>query len=251
MRPLLLPGLLDAARHNAARGRDAVGLFESARAYGDLTPVPTGTPAGATPASERHHIAAVLTQASPATWRSDAVPADFFAAKALVAHLLDVARVDVQLSPVDHPFLHPARQAAVEGIGWVGELHPAVAAEWDLERVAYFELDFDAIAQAAAGTATYAAVSPFPPVVQDIAVVTPEDVKFAAVDAAVRSASGLLVSVEVFDVYSGPQVGEGRKSLALRLQFRAPDRTLTDADVGGERERIESALTERGWSLRA
>jgi phenylalanyl-tRNA synthetase beta chain len=251
MRPLLLPGLLDAAHHNVARGRDAVALFESARAYGDLAPVPPGSPAGATAASERHHIAAALTRASRATWRSDAVPADFFAAKALVEHLLDVARVEAQFSSVDHPFLHPARQAAVEGIGWVGELHPAVAAEWDLERVACFELDFEAIAQAAAGTATYVAVSPFPPVVQDIAVVTPEDVPFAAVDAAVRSASDLLVSVEVFDVYSGPQVAEGRKSLALRLQFRAPDRTLSDADVGGERERIESALTENGWSLRA
>ena len=251
MRPLVLPGLLDAARHNAARGREAVALFESARAYGALTSVPTGTPAGATPASERHHIAAVLTQASPATWRSDVVPADFFAAKALVEHLLDVARVDAPLETADHPFLHPARQAAVKGIGWVGELHPAVAAEWDLGRVGGFELDFDAIAERSPGPRAYKPVSAFPPVVQDIAVVTPDDVPFAAVDAAVRSASDLLVGVAVFDVYSGPQVGEGRRSLALRLRFRAPDRTLTDADVAAERERIESALTGNGWSLRA
>jgi phenylalanyl-tRNA synthetase beta chain len=251
MRPLVLPGLLDAARHNAARGRDAVALFESARAYGDLSPLPTGNPAGATPASERHHIAAVLTQASPSTWRSDPVAADFFAAKALAEQLLEVARVEPRFAPAEHPFLHPARQAAIDGIGWVGELHPAVAAEWDLERVGCFEVDFDAIAERAPGPPAYEPVSAFPPVIQDIAVVTPHDLPFAAVDAAIRSASDLLVSVDVFDLYTGPQVGEGRKSLALRLMFRAPDRTLTDADVADERERIEQALTENGWSLRA
>ena len=74
---------------------------------------------------------------------------------------------------------------------------------------------------------------------------------FATVEAAIRSASDLLVSVDVFDLYTGPQVGDGRKSLALRLVFRAPDRTLTDADVAAERERIERALTDNGWSLRA
>ena len=82
MRPLLLPGLLDAARHNTAHGRAGVALFESAHIYlpaGALEPAPDGSPGGATPAAEQHHLAALLTEATPAGWRTPAREADFYA----------------------------------------------------------------------------------------------------------------------------------------------------------------------------
>jgi phenylalanyl-tRNA synthetase beta chain len=261
MRPLLLPGLLDAARHNAAHGRPRLALFESAHVYrlsDPLDDVPEGSPHGAQPAYERHHLGAVLTQASPGSWRSEPRPADFYAAKALVEAMLGSVGIGSTVEPGERPFLHPGRTATVlaadeRKLGWIGELHPGVARAWDLDStVAAFELDADLIAELAPGPAGYRDVTSFPAVIQDIAVVVDEDVPAAEVELVVRAAAGgLLDRLELFDVYRGEQVGAGRKSLALRLEFRAPDRTLTDEDVAAARGRIEAALAKIGGALRA
>jgi phenylalanyl-tRNA synthetase beta chain len=260
MRPLLLPGLLDAARHNAAHGRAAVALFESAHAYrvaGPLDQAVEGSPAGATPAHERQHLAVLLTRALPATWRSPERPADFYAAKAVLDALLASVGVEAWYEQGERPFLHPGRTATVlagdeRKLGWIGELHPTVAREWDLtDPAACFEIDFDLLAEIAPGPASYRDVPAFPPVVQDMAVVVDEDVPAADVEAAVRDGAGpLLDRLELFDVYRGEQLGEGSKSLALRLEFRSPERTLTDEDVASARGSIERALEAVGGSLR-
>ena len=259
MRPLLLPGLLDAARHNAAHGRPAVALFESAHVYRwsrPLDEVSQGPPGGETPALERQHLGVLQTQALPASWRGEARAADFFSARAVLEAVLEVAQVAWRAEPEAQPFLHPARSAAViadgRNIGWVGELHPLVAAEWELAGpVAGFEIDLDAVEQLGEPQ-PYRDVSSFPAVLQDIAVVVSADVSAAAVEEAISAGGGeLLESVAIFDVYRGQQVGEGEKSLALRLSFRAPDRTLTDPEVAERRVAIEAALAEVGGRLRA
>ena len=257
MRPLLLPGLLDAARHNAAHGAPDLALFESAHAYRPANGLgaPQGSPGGAMPATERHHIGAVLTQSRPASWRSPAARADFYAAKGLVEALAVGARVELGVSPATRPFLHPGRCAAVaigdREVGWIGELHPLVARAWDLEDVAAFELDAGALAEEAELTPAFRDVTSFPAVLQDIAVVVPAGVSAAEMrDAVHRGGGDLLASTQVFDVYTGEQAGEGNRSLALRLEFRAPDRTLTDAEVAELRSAIESALEPIGGKLR-
>jgi len=262
MRPLLLPGLLDAARHNAAHGTAGVALFESAHVYapdGDLG-APEGSPGGATPAIERHRLAGLVTESSPATWRSGAGAADFHAAKGYVEALVGVAGLELVVEPVgDWPFLHPGRAARalvaadpLIEIGWLGEVHPLVAREWDLDRAAAFELDADLLAELTDGAlATYEDVTSFPAVLQDLAVVAASDVSAATIEAAVRGAGGdLLASTSVFDVYEGEQVGEGNRSLALRLEFRAPDRTLTEDEVVERREAIVAALEAIGGRIR-
>jgi phenylalanyl-tRNA synthetase beta chain len=263
MRPLLLPGLLDAARHNAAHGRPALALFESAHAYRPAGPLGTpgaGSPGGAVAADERHHLAVLQTQALPGGWRTEARAADFFTARALLEAVLEVAGLDWRATAEDLPFLHPGRAASVAAaagerdLGWVGELHPSVADEWDLTGpVAGFEIDMDAVTELTEGAEpVYSDVPGFPAVLEDIAVVVPAEVSAAAVMAAVREGGApLLAGVEIFDVYRGEQVGEGEKSLALRLEFRAPDRTLTDAEVASQRASIEAALAELGGRLRA
>ncbi len=262
MRPLLLPGLLDAARHNAAHGRAGVALFEAAHVYhpaGPLEPPPEGSPSGALPASEPLHLSVLMTQAAPAGWRSPERPADFFAAKALLEALLGVTGIDWHAEPDTRPFLHPGRSALVRGadgreLGWIGELHPLVLREWDLEGpAAAFELDVDRIVALTAGALeVYGDVTGFPAVLQDIAVVVGEEVPASRVEAAVRSGGGdLLGAVSIFDLYRGAQVGEGNKSLALRLEFRAPDRTLTDDEVAERRKAIERELESIGGRLRA
>jgi phenylalanyl-tRNA synthetase beta chain len=268
MRPLLLPGLLDAARHNAAHGRAGVALFESAPVYlpaGPLEPAADGSPRGATPADEHHHLAALITEASPAGWRTPAREADFYAAKALLEALLEAAGVrdwrveDAAAGGSGRPFLHPGRAASVvsgEGVelGWLGELHPLVLREWELQGpVAGFELELDVIHELTRGrSATYSDVTSFPAVLQDLAVIVPEDVPAARLAELVRAGAGdLLASLRVFDLYRGEQVGEGNKSLALRLEFRAPDRTLTDDEVAARRAAIERELGAIGGQLRA
>jgi phenylalanyl-tRNA synthetase beta chain len=258
MRPLLLPGLLDAARHNAAHGKAGVALFESAHVYrpGGSLDAPAGSPEGATPAAERHHLAGLLTRSAPATWRSPEGKADFYAAKGLVEAVAKIAGLELTVEPSVRPFLHPGRAATVFAsgteIGWVGELHPLVAGRWDLEGAAAFELDADALAELTEGAvATYADVTSFPAVLQDVAVVVPIEVSAATVEEAVRAGGGdLLAATGVFDVYEGEQVGEGNRSLALRLEFRAPDRTLTEDEVVARRAAIESALTDIGGRIR-
>jgi phenylalanyl-tRNA synthetase beta chain len=264
MRPLLLPGLLDAARLNASRGRPAVGLFESAVAF--LAAVPgaedgdrsTTSPGGAAPAEERDHLCVLITEAQPAGWRSARVAADFHAARALLEPLLSAAGLELSAEPGQRPYLHPGRSALVvaEGreLGWIGEVHPLVTRAWELaDPVAAFELDVDAIAELTAGhVTTYSEPASFPAVLQDIAVVVSDDVPAGDVERAVRAGGGdLLEDVRIFDLYRGEQVGEGSKSLALRLTFRAPDRTLTDEEVAQRRAAIESELEWLGGRLRA
>ncbi len=262
MRPLLLPGLLDAARHNAAHGRPGVALFESAHVYlptGPLEQPSEGSPRGALPADEPHHLSVLMTELAPGGWRTEAHPADFFAAKALLEALLGVARIEWHAEPAARPFLHPGRAALVRTdagreLGWIGELHPLVTRAWDLEGpVAAFDLDVDALVELTEGDVqVYGDVTSFPAVLQDIAVVVAEDVPASRVEEAVRAGGGeLLGRVEVFDVYHGEQVGEGNKSLALRLEFRAPDRTLTDEEVAQRRAAIERQLEQIGGALRA
>jgi phenylalanyl-tRNA synthetase beta chain len=154
------------------------------------------------------------------------------------------------------PFLHPERGAGIdtpggESIGWIGELHPAVAESWELAGASAFEVDLDRLIACVPADSGYEDLISYPPLHQDLAVVLPEEVPAAQVVAAVRAAAGeLLRDVHVFDVYTGPQVGEGRRSLALALSFRAQDRTLTDADAAPIRERVVAALAKLGGELR-
>jgi len=251
MRTTLLGSLLDAARQNVARGMGELRLFESGTVYFSNGPQ--------TLPDERHELAALLAgPARPPTWREDRPPgADVFAAKGVLAGVLDTLRVPWALAAATEPFLHPGRAAAVlvdgERAGWLGEVHPLVARAWDLETVGAFAIDLDRVLAAAPGPATYRDLTSFPAVHQDLAIVLADDVPAARVLDVVRTAGGAeLEHADVFDVYRGEQVGDGRVSLALRLEFRAADRTLTDAEADAHRSAIVAALgAELGAQQRA
>jgi phenylalanyl-tRNA synthetase beta chain len=233
-----------------------VTLFESGRVHmvGDDHEAESGHHRA--PVAEPHRIALLATGAPPPSWRGEPQPPDFFTAKGLLEALCSQLGVEVTVEPVEEPFLHPGRSAAIflfgEAAGWVGEVHPLVARSWDLEGAAGFELDLDALVEAAtAEREDYVDVTTFPPVHEDFAVVVPEDVPAQRVrETVLKSGGDLLGSAEVFDLYRGEQVGEGAKSLALRLSFRAPDRTLTDDDVAERRGAITKAIEGIGGSLR-
>jgi len=212
---------------------------------------------GETGVREQRALAVLLSgRVAPATWgASDQPTADLFAAKGILEALGAALRVPLECRPEAQPFLHPGRSAAVvcegERLGWLGELHPLVAREWDIDGAAAMELELDRLLMIAAGESVYRDAISYPALRQDLAVVLPEEVPAATVLEAVRDAAReLLDDVSVFDVYRGHQVGEGRRSLALSLVFRAPDRTLTDEDVAPVRARIVAALGGLGGELR-
>ncbi|HET6505930.1 MAG TPA: phenylalanine--tRNA ligase subunit beta [Baekduia sp.] len=254
LRTTVLGSLLDAVRHNVARGQADLALLESGAVYvaRDGDPLP----------HEHRSLGAVVHgRLSAPSWGDDGKPrtTDFFAAKGLLAAVLDTLRVTWSVEAAPEPFLHPGRSARVlagpdgEVVGWVGELHPLVARAWELDgTVAAFELDLDRVVAHAVAVPRYEDLTSFPPVRQDLAVIVADDVSADAVLGAVRGAGGkLLQGVRVFDVYRGAQVGEGRKSLALALTFQAPDRTLSDDDVAPVREKVVAALASKvGGELR-
>jgi phenylalanyl-tRNA synthetase beta chain len=258
MRTTLLGSLLQAVQHNRARGAEDIRLFEEGAVYLDRPHgrPPTAAEAAATPLpDERRHLAALLTgRVRPATWRDPSPPtADYFAAKGVLETVLRALRVhDWTVERASEPFLHPGRGARVlvagAPAGWLGELHPAVAAEWDLGAVAGFELDLDVVLPHAVVAPHYEDLTSYPSVRQDLAFWMPAERTAAELVATIREAGGaLLHRVDVFDVFAR----EGQTSLALRLEFRAPDRTLTDEEVAERRAAIVDAVADRlGGRLR-
>jgi len=263
MRTTLLGSLLGAARGNLARDAERVALFESGRVY-LAGGGPGGGPAGGEfsgdrepPLVEPQRLGALAVgPLTPKSWRGGGEVADFFALKGVLEGLAARLGVAIACEPVAEPFLHPGRAARVlvEGAeaGWIGELHPLVCREWDLEAAVGFEVGLAAlVATAAAGEEAFEDVTTFPSVRQDLAVLVPVEVSAERLRAAVLAGGGeLLRGAEVFDLFEAEQLGEGRKSLALRLEFRAADRTLTDEEVAARREAIAAGLTEIGGSLR-
>jgi phenylalanyl-tRNA synthetase beta chain len=264
-RTALVGSLLDAARYNRAHGAERVALFESARAYLREGGLPQeGVLAGKfvgdrpTPAFEPWRIGCLaLGPLWPRDWRARAIGAEFYSLKGVLETLAAQLGVKIEVTPGEEPFLHPGRSARLlvggQDCGWLGEIHPLVCREWDLDSAAGFEIDLaPLVAASPVGEESYEDVISYPEVHQDIAVVVDESVPAAEVRAEVLEGGGeLLRSAEVFDLYRGEQVGEGRKSLALRLSFRADDRTLTDEEVAERRAAIASAVTRIGGSLRA
>ena len=277
MRTTVLGSLLDVAQRNLSRDADAIALFESGRVY-----LPTvsgaklqkGTPdeqnvgfdvlAGDFPGErlapdrEPHRIACLAVGPLTAkSWRGGGESADFFALKGVIEALAGQLGTAIACESGEEPFLHSGRSATVSiggtAAGWIGELHPLVCRAWDIEAAVGFEVDLAVLVSAAsAGEETYEDVTTFPASYQDLAVVVPTELPAAELRAAVLASGGeLLHAADVFDLYEGEQVGEGRKSLALRLEFRAADRTLTDDEVSEQRAAIEAALEKIGGSLRA
>jgi phenylalanyl-tRNA synthetase beta chain len=224
LRTSLLDGLVASARRNLDLGVEDVALFEIARVYlpnGDKLP------------EERWRVGGITS-------------AGFFGAKGAVEALHDSLKLEPRFERAEEPFLHPGKAAHVEA-GWVGELHPELGAEG----FGAFELDLAKLFERVPERIAYEDVITYPSLRQDLAVIVDEDVPAGSLVDAARAAVPELREAHVFDVYRGDPVPEGRKSVALALSFQAPDRTLSDDEAAGMRERIVAALSDRfGAELR-
>lgn len=264
MRTTVLGSLLDVAARNLARGADRVALFEAGAVYLQGDPPGEGSALGgnfrgerAAPVTEPHRYAVLAVGPLVArSWRGGGEPADFFALKGVLESLAAQLGTGLEFAFGEQPFLHPGRCAAVSvagaPAGWLGEIHPLVCRQWDLEAAVGFEIDAaPLLGSAGAGEETFEDIAEFPAVRQDLAVVVPAELAAAEVRATVLAAGGeLLRAAELFDLYAGEQLGAGKVSLAMSLEFRAPDRTLTDEEVGERREAIRASLEKIGGTLR-
>jgi phenylalanyl-tRNA synthetase beta chain len=265
----LLPGLLEALGRNVSRGAVDTALYAIAEVV-EATPEtraidriptdrrPTDEEVAVLDASlprQPQHVGVVLAglREPPGPWgpgrRADAV--DAIEAVRIIARACNVEVTLLQQHPhFPHLPWHPGRCAAVTVypltiVGYAGELHPAVIERMGLPKgTCAVELDLDAIPLTEALPAP--AVSPFPAVFQDVALIVGEDVAAQSVVDAVREGAGeLLEDVRLFDVYTGPQIGDGRKSLALALRFRAADRTLTEDEASAARDAAVATAAQR------
>jgi len=244
LRASLLRTLAENVRHRV----DLTALFETARVY---LPRPDDLP------EEMETVGAVITGRAPDRWGvPSGEPAAFYEAKAFLELLFDRLGVPAEYSAdTDYAFL-PGRTAAVavdgQRVGVVGQVHPRVAAQFELEAspVAMFELNLDALLPYVAGVRHYQPFAPYPTVEEDMALIVDKDTPAARVRALIQQAP-LVRSARLFDVYSGPQVPSGKKSLAFSVSYQAPDHTLTDEEVARQRERILARLRqELGAELR-
>ena len=237
LRTRLLPGLLKAAGRNVRHHVRSVALFE----VGDVFRLLDGRP------SERPKAALVLSGNAEAGWAGRDRPFDVFDAKGVVEAFLAELGVDWALGPSPGRPFHPGRSATVlvggDRVGVLGELHPTVAERYDLtDRVAVAELEVEALMRAAETAIRVDDVSRFPPVRRDLAFVVDAGTPAAALREALEDAGGSLVgSVVLFDVFEGAPLPEGSRSLAFSIDFRAPDRTLTDEEA----EAAVAAIVER------
>jgi phenylalanyl-tRNA synthetase beta chain len=246
LRPTLLPGLLSVVSRNAGRGLGDVAVFETGHVFlgtGSHAPAPGvhGRPTAeqlaaldaALPAQPRH--VGLALAGAPASW------------DAAVGALVELGRVlglHLQPRPAADPPYHPGRCAELlldgRRVGLAGELHPRVVGRLDLPaRTCVAEADLDVLVEAAAerGLLPAPVVSHFPPASVDVALVVDVAVPAADVEAALREGAGpLLEALRLFDVFTGPQVGDGKRSLAYSLRLRAADRTLTDVEVLATRD---------------
>lgn len=263
MRTRLLATMVDAVRRNVARGAKDVGLFELGLVValdGPQRTAPTedvgvrpaddvlDTIRAAVPPQPRHVAVVLAGDRDRAGWWGAGRPADVTDALELVRVLGEALAVPLTVTADAVAPFHPgrcARVALADGtlVGHVGELHPKVVAALEVPaRTVAGELDLDVLTAASGEPVTAHTLSTYPVAHTDLALVVDEAVAAAEVESVLRRGAGDgLESLGLFDVYRGEQVGEGRKSLAYRLSFRAPDRTLTTDEVSALRDAAAAA----------
>ncbi len=251
LRRHILPGLLETLRYNL-RHVDRVAIFELARVY---------LPSEQQLPEEPRRLALLLSGASTLPWWGNQAPPpfDFFHAKGMLETLAERLNVGpLSFAPYEGSPYQGGRAAVVsrgdETLGTFGELDPALRHVFDLPERRVVLGEFDAAALlAGAGLGAYRTLSRYPALTQDLAIVCPEELPAARIEATVRAAAGeLLASLRLFDVYRGEPLPAGTRSLAFTLTFQAPDRTLAEEDVLPLRARIIEALKDNlGVELRA
>jgi phenylalanyl-tRNA synthetase beta chain len=244
MRPSVLPSLLAAAQRNAARGYSDVMLFELGAQF-----------ESGMPEAQKTVAAGIRSGAGARSWTKAAHAADAFDAKADMLAALESAMNGPMTAPIKQgaaAWYHPGRSGTLalgpKVLAYFGELHPKVLAAFDLKGpVSAFEVFMDAIPDSKAKSKARAPFAPsqFQSVERDFAFVVDASVAADAIIKAAKAAErDLIERVDIFDVYEGKGVPEGKKSLAISVRLQPKDKTLTDAEIEAIAQKIVAAVTK-------
>ncbi|MGM0410346.1 MAG: phenylalanine--tRNA ligase subunit beta [Bacillota bacterium] len=248
MRTTLIPGVINVLSNNKRRQLDEMAVFELGRIYENQGKEKRPY--------EEEMIAGGSMGANITSWNNSAP--DFFYLKGVLDELFERFNIEVKYEASEKSFLHPGRTAKIlnegEVLGFIGELNYEIIDEYDLqEDTTIFELSFDKINEKTVKTSNnYQPLPKFPAVNRDLALVVDKDINVSTIKNVIKEpAKKLLEDIQLFDLYEGDQIPEGKKSLAFNLIFRSREKTLTDKEVNSLFEKIlESLKKELGAEIR-
>lgn len=248
LRQSLLPHLIEAASYNVARKNKDVKLFEIGNVF-------FANGEGELP-DQVEYLSGILTGDYVVNqWQGKKETVDFYLAKGVVDRVSEKLNLEVSYRRADIDGLHPGRTAEIllenKVVGFIGELHPTLAADNDLKRTYVFELNFDALMAVSVGYINYQPIPRFPGMSRDIALEVDQNIPAADLLSTIHAHGGnILKDTLVFDVYQGEHLEKGKKSIAIRLNYLDTEETLTDERVSKVQAEIEAALIEQGAVIR-
>ncbi|HDH4505766.1 TPA: phenylalanine--tRNA ligase subunit beta [Staphylococcus aureus] len=248
LRQSLLPHLIEAASYNVARKNKDVKLFEIGNVF-------FANGEGELP-DQVEYLSGILTGDYVVNqWQGKKETVDFYLAKGVVDRVTEKLNLEFSYRRADIDGLHPGRTAEIlledKVVGFIGELHPTLAADNDLKRTYVFELNFDALMAVSVGYINYQPIPRFPGMSRDIALEVDQNIPAADLLSTIHAHGGnILKDTLVFDVYQGEHLEKGKKSIAIRLNYLDTEETLTDERVSKVQAEIEAALIEQGAVIR-
>ncbi|HDG4451910.1 TPA: phenylalanine--tRNA ligase subunit beta [Staphylococcus aureus] len=248
LRQSLLPHLIEAASYNVARKNKDVKLFEIGNVF-------FANGEGELP-DQVEYLSGILTGDYVVNqWQDKKETVDFYLAKGVVDRVSEKLNLEFSYRRADIDGLHPGRTAEIllenKVVGFIGELHPTLAADNDLKRTYVFELNFDALMAVSVGYINYQPIPRFPGMSRDIALEVNQNIPAADLLSTIHAHGGnILKDTLVFDVYQGEHLEKGKKSIAIRLNYLDTEETLTDERVSKVQAEIEAALIEQGAVIR-
>ncbi|HGW4681134.1 TPA: phenylalanine--tRNA ligase subunit beta [Staphylococcus aureus] len=248
LRQSLLPHLIEAASYNVARKNKDVKLFEIGNVF-------FANGEGELP-DQVEYLSGILTGDYVVNqWQGKKETVEFYLAKGVVDRVSEKLNLEFSYRRADIDGLHPGRTAEIllenKVIGFIGELHPTLAADNDLKRTYVFELNFDALMAVSVGYINYQPIPRFPGMSRDIALEVDQNIPAADLLSTIHAHGGnILKDTLVFDVYQGEHLEKGKKSIAIRLNYLDTEETLTDERVSKVQAEIEAALIEQGAVIR-
>ncbi|MDV5920786.1 phenylalanine--tRNA ligase subunit beta [Staphylococcus aureus] len=248
LRQSLLPHLIEAASYNVARKNKDVKLFEIGNVF-------FANGKGELP-DQVEYLSGILTGDYVVNqWQGKKETVDFYLAKGVVDRVSEKLNLEFSYRRADIDGLHPGRTAEIllenKIVGFIGELHPTLAADNDLKRTYVFELNFDALMSVSVGYINYQPIPRFPGMSRDIALEVDQNIPAADLLSTIHAHGGnILKDTLVFDVYQGEHLEKGKKSIAIRLNYLDTEETLTDERVSKVQAEIEAALIEQGAVIR-
>ncbi|HDI0794822.1 Phenylalanyl-tRNA synthetase beta chain [Staphylococcus aureus] len=248
LRQSLLPHLIEAASYNVARKNKDVKLFEIGNVF-------FANGEGELP-DQVEYLSGILTGDYVVNqWQGKKETVDFYLAKGVVGRVSEKLNLEFSYRRADIDGLHPGRTAEIllenKVVGFIGELHPTLAADNDLKRTYVFELNFDALMAVSVGYINYQPIPRFPGMSRDIALEVDQNIPAADLLSTIHAHGGnILKDTLVFDVYQGEHLEKGKKSIAIRLNYLDTEETLTDERVSKVQAEIEAALIEQGAVIR-